>query len=116
LNPPYFVASELITEIELPQSGMLSRTLYDDGDVKLVLFGFAAGHELSAHSAPMPASLFFLKGEATVALGTDIQLVKAGAFVHMPPGLMHAVEARTPLVMLLIMMKGLKPAKLDQVK
>jgi quercetin dioxygenase-like cupin family protein len=114
LNPPYFVASELIKEIELPKSGMLSRTLYDDGDVKLVLFGFSAGHELSAHSAPMPASLFFLEGEATLALGADTQLVKAGAFVHMPPHLMHAVVARTPLVMLLMMMKGVKQAKLGQ--
>jgi quercetin dioxygenase-like cupin family protein len=115
LNPTYFVAAELIKEIEIPQRGILSRTLYNDDDVKLVLFGFSAGHGLSAHTAPMPASLYFLEGEADLTLGADTQVVKAGAFAHMPPHLNHAVVAKTPLVMLLIIMKGLKQEKVGQV-
>jgi quercetin dioxygenase-like cupin family protein len=108
LNRACFVTPDLIKEIELPQRGILSRTLYNDDDVKVVLFGFSAGHELSAHTAPMPASLYFLEGEADLTLGADTQPVKAGAFAHMPPNLNHAVVAKTPLVMLLIMMKALK--------
>jgi hypothetical protein len=34
--------------------------------------------------------------------------VKAGAFAHMPAYLNHAIVARTPLVMALVMMKGMK--------
>jgi len=108
LNPACFVTPELLQEIEIPQRGILSRTLYNDDDVQVVLFGFSAGHELSAHTAPMPASLFFLAGEADLTLGEDQHVVKAGAFAHMPPNLNHAIVAKTPLVMLLIMMKGLK--------
>jgi len=104
----YFVTPELIKEIDIPQRGILSRTLYDDEDVKVVLFGFSTGHELSAHTAPMPAALYFLQGEADLTLGSDTQAIKAGAFAHMPPFLNHAIVAKTPLVMLLIMMKGLK--------
>ena len=111
MNPNYFVTPELVKEIEIPQRGILSRTLYDDSDVKVILFGFSAGHELSAHTAPMPAALYFLEGEGTLTLGVDTQTVKAGAFAHMPPFLNHAIVAKTPLVMLLIMMKGLKRAK-----
>ena len=111
MNPAYFVTPDLIKEIDIPQRGMLSRTIHDDSDVKLVLFGFAAGHEFSAHTAPMPAALYFLQGEANLTLGTDTQSVKAGAFAHMPPYLSHAIVAKTPLVMLLIMMKGLKRDK-----
>ena len=111
INTAYFVTPELIKEIEIPQRGMLSRTLYDDSDVRVVLFGFSAGHELSAHTAPMPAALYFLEGEGDLTLGTDTQGVKAGAFAHMPPYLNHAIVAKTPLVMLLIMMKGLKREK-----
>jgi quercetin dioxygenase-like cupin family protein len=113
LNPAYFVAPELIKEIEVPQRGILSRTLHNDDDVKVVLFGFSAGHELSAHTAPMPASLYFLEGEADLTLGEDRTVVKAGAFAHMPPNLKHGIVARTPLVMLLIMMKGLRHNKTD---
>lgn len=111
VSPTYFVTPELIKDIDIPQRGILSRTLYDDNDVKVVLFGFSAGHELSAHTAPMPAALYFLEGEADLTLGSDTTAVKAGAFAHMPPYLNHAIVAKTPLVMLLIMMKGLKREK-----
>jgi len=108
MKSTYFITPELIKEIDIPQRGILSRTLYDDEDVKVVLFGFSTGHELSAHTAPMPAALYFLQGEADLTLGSDTQAIKAGAFAHMPPFLNHAIVAKTPLVMLLIMMKGLK--------
>ncbi|HLK17385.1 MAG TPA: cupin domain-containing protein [Bryobacteraceae bacterium] len=104
---PYFTP-DLRKEIEIPKHGILSRTLHDASDVKVVLFGFSAGHELSAHTAPMPASLYFLEGEADVTLGTETHAVRAGAFAHMPPHLNHAIVAKTPMVMLLVMMKGLK--------
>ncbi|HLJ47445.1 MAG TPA: cupin domain-containing protein [Bryobacteraceae bacterium] len=107
-NPAYFFTADLIGEIDIPQRGILSRTLHDNPGVKVVLFGFSAGHELSAHTAPMPATLYFLEGEADLTLGADKRTVKAGAFAHMPPNLTHAIVAKTPLVMLLIMMKGLK--------
>jgi quercetin dioxygenase-like cupin family protein len=114
MNPAYFVIPALAKEIDIPQRGILSRTLYDDSDVKVVLFGFSSGHELSAHTAPMPAALYFLEGEADLTLGADTQAVKAGAFAHMPPYLNHAIVAKTPLVMLLIMMKGLKRDKAEE--
>lgn len=107
----YFVTPELIKEIDIPQRGILSRTVHDDADVKVVIFGFSAGHELSAHTAPMPASLYFLEGEAELTLGDARQSVKAGAFAHMPAFLNHAIVAKTPLVMLLVMIKGLKREK-----
>lgn len=79
MNPAYFVTAELIKEIDIPQRGILSRTLYDDNDVKVVLFGFSAGHELSAHTAPMPAALYFLEGEADLTLGADTPSSESGS-------------------------------------
>lgn len=105
----YFLTPELIKEIEIPERGMRSRTIHDDEDVRVVLFGLAAGHEFAAHAAPMPTQLYFLEGEADLTLGTDIHAVKAGAFTHMPAKLSHAILAKTPVVMLLILMKGLRP-------
>jgi quercetin dioxygenase-like cupin family protein len=106
MNPKHFLALDLLSEIEIPQKGILSRTLYNDDQVKLVLFGFSEGQELSAHTAPMPASLHFLKGEASLTLGDEQMNVRAGSFAHMTPNLRHAIVAQTPLVMLLVMMKG----------
>ena len=67
--------------------------------------GFAAGEELSAHSAPTPAVLYFLEGEAELQLGTDKVQAEAGSFVYMPPMLSHGISAKTGLRMLLVQMK-----------
>ncbi|MEZ6083983.1 MAG: hypothetical protein R3E58_08585 [Phycisphaerae bacterium] len=47
---------------------VLSRTIQNDENVKIVLFGFAAGEELSRHTASMPAIMHFLSGQADVTL------------------------------------------------
>lgn len=49
--------------------------------------------------------LFFVKGEATVGLGDDMQEGQAGTWVHMPANLKHSIKAKTPVVMLLILLK-----------
>ena len=49
--------------------------------------------------------LFFVKGEATVGLGDDVKEAGAGTFVHMQPGLKHSIKAKTPVVMLLVLLK-----------
>lgn len=101
---------DLIKEVEIPAKGILSRTLYNDSRLKIVLFGFAQGEELSAHTAPMAAVLHFLKGEARVRLGDDTLEAQPGSLAHMPPHLPHGIMAKTPLVMLLLMLKEERPA------
>ena len=49
--------------------------------------------------------LYFVKGEASVGLGDDIKDAVAGTFVHMPANLKHSIKAKTPVVMLLVLMK-----------
>jgi quercetin dioxygenase-like cupin family protein len=105
MSADYEFYPSLEAEAPIPENGILSRTLHNDDHVKVVLFGFAAGQELSAHTAPMAASLQFVSGEARLTLGEDTHEVKAGAFVHMPPKLQHGIVAKTPVVMLLAMYK-----------
>jgi quercetin dioxygenase-like cupin family protein len=83
---------------------ILSHTLYNDEKIKAVIFGFAEGEELSEHTASMPAILHFLKGEAKVMLGVDIVDAKPNTWVHMPTGQRHSVQAKTPVVMLLLLL------------
>jgi quercetin dioxygenase-like cupin family protein len=97
--------NDLAKEAQPPEKGILSRTLFNDERLKAVIFGFAQGEELSEHTASMPAILHFLHGEATVTLGDDKHEAKAGTWVHMPTGQRHSIQAKTPVVMLLLLMK-----------
>src|SRR5450759_972953 len=67
----YFFTQDILSEIQVPQKGILSHTLYNDEQAKIILFGFAAGEELTAHTAPMPAMIQILSGEVTLTLGPD---------------------------------------------
>jgi quercetin dioxygenase-like cupin family protein len=101
----YTFLTDLLQEFALPEDGIMSRVLQKDDRVNVTLFGFSAGQELSAHSAPTPAILYFLEGEAEVQLGPDRVNTQPGSFIYMPPMLPHGISAKTALRMLLIQMK-----------
>jgi quercetin dioxygenase-like cupin family protein len=100
---------DLAKEAEPPADGILSRTIFQDEQIKAVLFGFGKGQELSEHTAAKPAMLFFVKGEATVGLGDETQEAQPGTWVHMPANLKHSITAKTPVVMLLVLIKAQSP-------
>jgi quercetin dioxygenase-like cupin family protein len=90
---------------ERSSKGILSRTLFSDDRLKAVLFGFAQSEELSEHTASLPAVLHFLQGEAKLTLGDDTVEAKPGTWIHMAKGLRHSIQAKTPVVMLLLLVK-----------
>jgi quercetin dioxygenase-like cupin family protein len=96
---------DLAKEVEPPADGILTRTLFNDDDVKAVIFGFGQGEELSEHTASMPPILHFVQGEATLTLGDETVDGQPGTWIHMAPNLKHSVQAKTPAVMLLLLLK-----------
>ena len=96
---------DLAKEVEPPEDGILTRTLFNDDHVKAVIFGFGQGQELSEHTASMPAILHFIQGEATLTLGGDTVEAQTGTWIHMPPELKHSVQTKTAVVMLLLLLK-----------
>jgi len=105
---PHTFLENIETEVPIPENGILSRTLFNDASLKVVAFGFSSGQELSAHTAPMAAVLYFIKGSAELTLGAEKKHVRAGAFVHMPPQTVHGILAKTPAAMLLLMLKQVR--------
>src|SRR5499425_1671956 len=97
---------DLAKEVQPPDKGILSRTLFNDDRLKVVVFGFAQGEELSEHTASMPAVLHFLHGEARLTLGDDTVEARPGTWAHMPAGLRHSIQAKTPMVLLLLLVKA----------
>ncbi|EMB17721.1 cupin domain-containing protein [Rhodopirellula europaea] len=100
--------ADLAAEIDIQKDGTISKTLYQDDSLKVVLFGFDAGQELSEHTAAVPAMLQFLDGDATVTLGDQTIDAAANTFVHMAAKLPHSISANEPTRMLLLLLKGAK--------
>jgi quercetin dioxygenase-like cupin family protein len=96
---------ELAKAASPPPDGIISRTIYQDDRLKAVLFGFGVGQELSEHTASKPAIMHFLSGEADVTLGSKPLAATAGTWVHMAAGLPHSIVAKTPVAMLLLLLK-----------
>ena len=74
--------------------------------MKIILFAFAPGHELTAHTAPMPATIQILRGEAEVMLGDESIQAGEGCIIHMQSHPVHGIVAKTPLLMLLTLIKA----------
>lgn len=105
MSQSYTHIAELAKQVEPPNDGIFTRTLFNDDNVKAVIFGFGQGEELSEHTASMPAILHFISGDATLTLGEDTVEAQAGTWIHMHPNLKHSVKTRTPVVMLLLLLK-----------
>jgi quercetin dioxygenase-like cupin family protein len=100
---PLFFA-DLQAESPPPARGILSQTLYDGDDVRLVLFGFAAGEELSEHTAARPAVVHVLNGAGEAVVGGERHDIGPGTWFHMPARTAHSIRADTPLTMALYLL------------
>ncbi len=96
---------DLRAPVETPDDGIVSRAIYNDDDVRVVHFSFASGQQLSDHTAPMPVTLEVVEGEATITLGDEVVEGRPGIWMHLPADTPHSVVARTPLLLLLTLLK-----------
>ena len=108
MNDAYIYVQDLRQQAKIPENGILSQTLQNDDGTKVILFGFAPGQELSAHTAPFPAMLTFLKGDALLKLGSEEQATE-GTFAYMRRNLEHGIKAQSDVIMLLTMIKSPPP-------
>ena len=96
---------DLRAPVETPADGIVSRAIYSDDDVRVVRFSFAPGQQLSDHTAPWPVTLDVVDGEATITLADATVEARAGTWIHLPASMPHSVVAKTPLVLLLHLLK-----------
>jgi quercetin dioxygenase-like cupin family protein len=102
----YTYISDLARDVEIPKDGILSRILLKNSQVNVTIFGFDAGQELSEHTAGSPAIIQILKGEATLTIAGEEISVGPGSWLYMPARTSHSLVARTPVVMLLLLLKS----------
>jgi len=111
MNANYTLIHDVGAQQEVPTDGILTRAIINTDAVKAVLFTFAAGQELSEHTAAMPAILHFINGRARVRFGTDEHELTGGAWVHMQANLKHSIRAETPVTMMLTLIKQVPAAR-----
>ena len=95
----------LPTETQFVPNGIVSRTLLRTKSSRVVLFGFAAGQELTEHTSTQSALIQILSGECEFSLAGKPRTLKSGDLLFMPANLKHAVRATQPFSMLLTLSK-----------
>ena len=100
-----FQIRQLADELQPPETGKQTAILADDANAKVVLFAFASGSGLTEHVAPLPAIIQILKGEAELTVGEEVVAGKPGTWIHMAAKTPHSINAQTPVVMLLTLLK-----------
>lgn len=96
---------QLADELQPPESGKQSVVLLDDANTKVVLFSFAAGSGLMEHIAPLPAIIQIIKGDAALTVNDESVAGTAGTWIHMAAKTPHSINAESPVVMLLTLLK-----------
>ena len=99
-----FQIHQLAGEIQPPDS-VKQRVLLDDDHAKVILFTFATGHGLTEHAAPFPAFLQIITGLAMLTVGDKLVAGKPGTWIQMAAKTPHSIKAKTPVVMLLTLLK-----------
>src|SRR5688500_489089 len=97
-----FALTGLITPTE---HGIASRVLARAGGGTVTLFAFAAGQDLSEHTAPFDALALVLEGALTLTIGGKQVAATPGTVVLMPANVPHALAASEPARMLLVMLR-----------
>ncbi|HZJ48982.1 MAG TPA: cupin domain-containing protein [Acidimicrobiia bacterium] len=91
--------------VDVPNDGTLSKVVFKNDRVRIVVFGFDTDQELTDHTASMPAIIQVISGKARLTLGADVVEAAPGSWTYMPAGLTHAVYAIEPTVMLLTLLR-----------
>lgn len=98
------VVLDILSEVEIPDEGTLSRVVYKDDVIRVVAFAFDEGQELTDHTASKPAIVQVVSGRITLDLDGRAVPLEPGSWVRMEAGLTHAVLALEPTVMLLTLL------------
>jgi quercetin dioxygenase-like cupin family protein len=95
-------ALKLAEAVQFSPSAIVSRTVLQTPEARVVLFTFADGQELTSHTNRRRALVHVLEGACDFFFAGKWQRLDAGTFLHLPPNHPHAVRAAAgPFSMLL---------------
>lgn len=86
-------------------NGIVSRAILSGPGLRVTLFGFAPGQELTEHTSTSRAIVHVLTGSSAWTVAGEPRIVRAGELLHLPPGTPHGVRAEEPFSMLLTLIR-----------
>jgi quercetin dioxygenase-like cupin family protein len=105
LAPAAAGALDLTAATEFSANGIVSRGVLSSAGLRVTLFGFAAGQELTEHTSSSRAIIQMLSGSSTWTIAGEARTLRTGELLHLPPGTPHAVRAEEPFSMLLTLVR-----------
>jgi quercetin dioxygenase-like cupin family protein len=105
-EPSFTLLENLLAEVEIPQNGTLSRVMFNADGLRVVLFAFDTGEQLTDHAATVPAVVQVIKGRLEMTLGEETAEIDSGSWVHMDAHLVHALVALEPSVVILTLQRS----------
>ena len=81
--------------------GIVSQAVLTAPGLRVTLFRFAAGQELSEHTSSARVLVQVLSGRCDFTVAGEVRALQTGDLLHLPPKLPHAVCAREELTLLI---------------
>ncbi len=89
------------------QSGaVVSKTLINEKSGTITLFAFDQNEGLSEHEAPYDASVYILEGNLDITISGKPYSLQAEDLIIMPANEPHALTAKSPVKLLLVMIRS----------
>lgn len=101
---PFTAIPDLAGLIEIQTEATVSRTVLRAPGVRVVLFGFDTGQELTEHTAAMPVLLQVLSGRLSITADGRTEELVPGGLMRLETRLPHAVLAHEPSRLVLTML------------
>jgi len=101
LSPTESGVCSLLEPVKNVTHGIVSRAVLTTPGLRLTLFNFAAGQELSEHTSKARALVQILSGTCNFSVGNTLHTLKTGDLLHLPPNAPHSVTAPEAFSMLL---------------
>ena len=99
----------LADAVQHSEAGIVSRTVLQTPELRVVLFAFAPGQELTAHSSRRRAVVQMLDGACDFFFEGKWQRLAQGQVLHLPPDHPHAVRASTGAFSMLLTLGADRP-------
>lgn len=100
------VLADALASLPVTPAATTSRVAVDNDRVRVVLFAFDTGEQLTEHTASVPVVVHLLRGTMRFEVAGEAHELTAGDVVYLAAEEQHALEAHEPALLSLVMVRA----------